>query len=125
MSLLRITAGIISQPASGSPRDYLGPRALCSERVIVSRSSPPLWPDPPVSPAPPDFTSRLIQEAVPDNLVWAANDTFPALGQCSFHTCRHLYAGRRIRALSPRCDPAPWPSPPNQLVGTSNVPGSG
>jgi hypothetical protein len=32
-------------------------------------------------------------------LVWAANDTFPALGQCSFHTCRHLYAGRRVRAL--------------------------
>jgi acetyl esterase/lipase len=41
---------------------------------------------------------RLIQEAGPDNVVWAANDTFPALGQCSFPTCRHLYARRRIRA---------------------------
>ena len=58
MSLLRMTAGIISQPASGSlSRDHLGPRALRSERVIVSRSSLPLRPDPPVSPAPPDFTS--------------------------------------------------------------------
>src|SRR5438093_15424 len=58
MSLLRITAGIISQPASGSlSSDHLRPGALRSERVIVSRSSPPLRPDPPVSPAPPDFTS--------------------------------------------------------------------
>ena len=58
MSFLRITAGIISQPASGSlSSDHLGPRALRSERVIVSRSSPLLRPDPPVSPAPPDFTS--------------------------------------------------------------------
>jgi hypothetical protein len=47
---------------------------------------------------------------VPDNLVWAANDTSPALGQGSFPTCRHLYAGRRLRALAPPCDPAPWPS---------------
>ena len=62
---------------------------------------------------------------MPDNLVWAANDTFPALGQRSFHTCRHLYAGRRVRALSPHCDPAPWPSPPKQWVGSSNVPDIG
>jgi hypothetical protein len=45
----------------------------------VSRSSPPLRPDPPVSSAPLTSPLRLIQEAVPDNLVWAANDTFPAL----------------------------------------------
>src|SRR5216684_8993730 len=36
MSLLRITAGIISQPASGSfSSDHLGPRALRSERFIM------------------------------------------------------------------------------------------
>ena len=53
---------------------------------------------------------RLIQEAVPDTLVWAANDTFPALGQGLFPTCRHLSAGRRLRALAPPGDPAPGPS---------------
>jgi hypothetical protein len=59
-------------------------------------------PDPPVSTAPPDFPRTLvIQEALPDDLVWAAIETFPALGQCSFHTCRHLYAGRRSRSISP------------------------
>ena len=59
-------------------------------------------PDPPVSTAPPDFPRTLvIQEALPDDLVWAASETFPALGQCSFHTCRHLYAGRRSRSISP------------------------
>ena len=59
-------------------------------------------PDPPVSTAPPDFPRTLvIQEALPDDSVWAAIETFPALGQCSFHTCRHLYAGRRSRSISP------------------------
>ena len=86
-----------ASPPQAHRRDHLGPRALCSERVMVSRSSLPLRPDPPVSTTPPDFPSSVIQEALPDNLVWAASDTFPALGQYSFHTCRHLYAGRRSR----------------------------
>jgi hypothetical protein len=38
---------------------------------------------------------------VPDDLVWAANDTFPALGQHSFHACHHLYAGGRGRSITP------------------------
>jgi len=32
---------------------------------------------------------------VPDDLVWAALETFHALGQCSFLTCHRPYAGRR------------------------------
>ncbi len=109
MSLLRTPPALIRyRPASGSlSSDHLGPRALRSERVIMSRSSPPIRPDAPVSPAPPDFTTHwLIQEAVPDDLVWAANDTFPALGQDSLHACRHPYAGRRRRTVSPI-----WPCP--------------
>jgi len=59
------SAGVINQPASGHYSDHLDPRALCSERVIVSLSSPLLRPDPPISAAPPDFPSTLvIQEAV-------------------------------------------------------------
>lgn len=66
---------------------------------------PPIFamrPDPPVSTTPPDFPrSLVIQEAMPDDLVWAVADTFPALGQHSFHPCRHLYAGGRSRSISP------------------------
>ena len=65
----------------------------------------------PVSPAPPAFTSSAYTGGRPDNLVWAANDTFPALGQGSFPTCRHLSAGRRLRALALSGAPAPGPSP--------------
>jgi hypothetical protein len=43
----------------------------------------------------------LYRRPSPDNLVWAAAETFPALGQHSFHACRHLYAGRRSRSISP------------------------
>jgi hypothetical protein len=35
--------------------------------------------------------------SVPDNLVWAASETFPALGQRSFLPCHHPYAERRTR----------------------------
>jgi hypothetical protein len=37
----------------------------------------------------------LYCRSVPDDLVWAVGETFPALGQCSFPTCRHPYAERR------------------------------
>src|SRR5437667_8318023 len=57
MSLLRITAGIISQPASGSPLRPPWPTGPSLRAGYSVRSSPPLRPDPPVSPAPPDFTS--------------------------------------------------------------------
>jgi hypothetical protein len=43
----------------------------------------------------------LYRRPSPDDPVWAAAETFPALGQHSFHTCRHLYAGRRSRSISP------------------------
>lgn len=96
------SAGVINQPAPGHYSDHLDPRALRFERVIMSLPSSLLRPDPPVSTPPPDFPRTLvIQEAVPDDLVWAAAETFPALGQPSFYACHHLYAGRRNRSISP------------------------
>jgi hypothetical protein len=91
------------RPASGSlSSDHLGPRALRSERVVMSLPSSLIRPDPSVSTTPPDFPRTLvIQEASPDDLVWAAAETFPALGQYSIHACHHLYAGRRSRSISP------------------------
>ena len=53
-----------TSPPRALSSNHLGPRALCSERVIVSPSSPLLRPDPPVSPAPPDFPSSLVIQAV-------------------------------------------------------------
>jgi hypothetical protein len=52
-----------TSPPRALSSNHLGPRALCSERVIVSPSSPLLRPDPPVSPAPPDFPSSLVIQA--------------------------------------------------------------
>jgi hypothetical protein len=37
----------------------------------------------------------LYRESLPATLLWAANETFPALGSCSFPTCRHPYAEKR------------------------------
>ena len=37
----------------------------------------------------------LYRGSLPATLLWAANETFPALGSCSFLTCRHPYAERR------------------------------
>ena len=101
-TLLRSAAGVISRPASGHYSNHLDPRALRSRRVMLSLPSTLLRPDPPVSAAPPDFPRTLvIQEALPDDLVWAAAETFPTLGQHSVHACHHLYAGRRNRSVSP------------------------
>ena len=53
----------------------------------------------------------LCRRPLPYDLVWAATETFPALGQCSFHTCHNLYAGRKSRAHFPRSKSLlPWPS---------------
>jgi hypothetical protein len=37
----------------------------------------------------------LYRRSVPDDLVWAAAEIFPTLGQRSFPPCHHPYAGRR------------------------------
>jgi hypothetical protein len=36
--------------------------------------------------------------SLPDNLIWAAGETFPALGHYSFFACHHPYAERRNEA---------------------------
>jgi hypothetical protein len=79
-----------------------GPTGPLLRKGYVVPSLHAIRPDPPVSTAPPDFPSTLvIQEASPDDLVWAAIEAFPALGQRSVHACRHLYVGRRSRSISP------------------------
>ena len=51
-------------------------------------------------------TVSLYRRSVPDDLVWAASETFPALGQRSFLTCHHPYAERRNGA-TPATSPLP------------------
>ena len=41
---------------------------------------------------------RAHRLRLPDALVWAALETFPAVGQCSFLTCHRPYAERRNSA---------------------------
>jgi len=62
------------------------------------------------SPCLPKFVG-YAEASLPYDLVWAATETFPALGQCSFHTCHNLYAGRKSRPHFPRSKSLlPWPS---------------
>jgi len=48
----------------------------------------------------------LYHGSVPDDLVWAASETFPALGQRSFLTCHRPYAERR-NGDTPAASPLP------------------
>ena len=48
----------------------------------------------------------LYPGSVPDDLVWAASETFPALGQRSFLTCHRPYAERR-NGETPVASPLP------------------
>ena len=74
------------------------PTASSLRRGYVVPSIHAFRPDLPDSVAPPDFPRTLvIPAAVPDDLVWAAAEFLPALGQRSVHTCHHLYAGKRTR----------------------------
>jgi hypothetical protein len=72
----------------------LAPNGLCCP--VPPRSSAPIRPSrrlPPLS-----QNHWLYRGALPATLLWAANDTFPALGSCSFLTCRHPSAERRSEA---------------------------
>ena len=97
----------------------LAPNGLCcpvpprySDPIRQSRRLPPLSQD-----------HWLYRGSLPDNLVWAASETFPALGSCSFLTCRHPYAERRCEA--PQSSPRyPWPSSTEHGVGSSISPHS-
>ena len=69
----------------------LAPNGLCcpipprsSDPIRQSRRLPPLSQD-----------HWLYRRSLPDILLWAASETFPALGPYSFLTCRHPYAERR------------------------------
>jgi len=72
----------------------LAPNGLCcpvpprySDPIRQSRRLPPLSQD-----------HWLYRRSLPATLLWAASETFPALGPCSFLTCRHPYAERRNEA---------------------------
>jgi hypothetical protein len=52
--------GFSDHPASGLCYDHHDPRVLGSERVVLSRSSSLLRPDPPVSPTPAAFPGFLV-----------------------------------------------------------------
>jgi hypothetical protein len=64
------------------------PRRLrYSDPIRQSRRLPPL-----------SQAHWLYGRSLPDDLVWAVGETFPALGQYSFRACRHPYAERRCEA---------------------------
>ncbi len=56
---------------------------------------------------PPISHCWLYGGSLPDDLVWAAPETFPAFRQHSFPTCRHPYAGRRAGEHMSSLSPAP------------------
>ena len=64
----------------------------------------------------------LYRGSLPDDLVWAASETFPDLRQRSFHTCHAPYAGRRVGRSSPVLPHPQWPSPVTQWVGSCTLP---
>jgi hypothetical protein len=66
----------------------------------------------------------LYRRSAPDDLVWAAAETFPTLGQRSVHACHPLCAGRRNRVQIPDKTPLPWPSSLLNGVGSSPIPAS-
>jgi hypothetical protein len=116
------STGILNQPASGPSDNHHGPRVLCSGRVMLSLPSTLLQPDPPVSTTPADFPHWLYGGSLPYDLIWAVVETFPALGQHSFPTCRHPYAGRRNRNISPVSPLSPWLSATEHCVSSSTLP---
>jgi hypothetical protein len=69
---------------------------------------------------------RLSQErwlygrALPDDLIWAACETFPALGHHSFCACPHPYAERRNEA--PQSSLAPEGLPPQNMESAPPLP---
>ena len=64
----------------------------------------------------------LYGGSLPDDLVWAAPETFPAFGQHSFPTCHHPYAGRRAGGMCPVFPQPQWPSPFLKWVGSCIYP---
>jgi hypothetical protein len=53
----------------------------------------------------------LYRGSLPDDLIWAVSETFPALGQRSFPTCHPPYAGRRSGCICPGLPQPQGPSP--------------
>ena len=64
----------------------------------------------------------LYGGSLPDDLVWAVPETFPALGQRSVPTCHPPYAGRRPGCLYPGLPQPHGPSPIFKWVGACAIP---
>jgi hypothetical protein len=102
----------VTTPAHGSfaPGGLCCPSALhYYDPIRQSRRLLPLSPG-----------SWLYCRSLPDDLVWAVGETFPALGQCSFLTCRHPYAERRSE--DPQSALAPLGLPPQNTESAPLLP---
>ena len=64
----------------------------------------------------------LYAGSLPDDLVWAVPETFPALSQRSVPACHPPCAGRRAGCNCPVLPPLQWPSPVLQWVGSYKSP---
>ena len=114
--------GFSAHPASGLRHDHHGPRVLGSERVVLSRSSSLLRPDPPVSPTPAAFPGSLV--------ILRVFARQPGLG-CQrdlpcFGSVLLLYVPSPLRREEERGTPVspryPWPSSTEHGVGSSTSP---
>ena len=78
-ALLHPQPAFSASPASGHFSNHLGPRVLCSERVLLSLSSSLLRPDPPVSIAPPAFPRTLVMPEAFCPTTWSGLPPRPSL----------------------------------------------
>jgi hypothetical protein len=105
-------AGVATPTAHGSlaPGGFCGPTPLRScDPSRQSRRLPPL-----------SQMHWLYGGSLPDDLVWAGGETFPALGHHSFFACRHPYAERRDKA--PQAPLVPLGLPPQNTESAPPLP---
>jgi hypothetical protein len=129
---------LTDNPESPPPRPRrCAPRVLRSERVIMSRPSPPLRPDAPVSSAPADFATprRLYRRSLPGGSAPSGRRDLPCFDCPSLFDCRPVprretarlpppssFSERIGHRAFPRRLASPFPQPalstrPGLLVG--------
>ena len=111
-----------AHPATGLRHDHHSPRVLGSERVMLSRSSSLLRPDPPVSLTPVAFPGSLVIPRVfARQPALGCQRDLPCFGSVLFpHVPSPLRREEeRGTPVSPRF---PWPSSTEHGVGSSVVP---
>src|SRR5215813_9780666 len=102
--------GFSAHPASGLRCNHHDPRVLGSERVLLSRSSSLLRPDPPVSPTPAAFPGSLvIQRVFARRPGLGCPRDLPCFGS-SLLLCVPPPLRREEARGTPVCPCCPWPS---------------